>query len=130
MSVGKYQKHKPINGVPLTDNEIIKHMSGNIADGHTIEEEIELYRSFPHYDYEFEGGCICVADIGKFYVVAFAWCDNTITARKNFLSMTDDIYQNGNKPFIFSGKKNYFSGRSVQIHENVWQYSPKSAKIT
>ena len=130
MSVDKCQKHKPINGVPLTDNEIIERMRGNIAEGHTIEEEVELYRSFPHCDYEFDGGCICVADIGKCYIVAFAWCDNTITARKNFLSMTDDIYLNGSKPFIFSGKKNYFRGRSTQICENVWQYSPKSGKIT
>jgi hypothetical protein len=105
-------------------------MRGNIVEGNTIEEEVALYRSYPHRDYEFDGGCICVADVGEFLLVAFAWCDNTVQARRNFLTTSDDIYLNTNKPALFSGKKNYFGGRSVQICENVWKYTPKSAKIT
>ena len=108
----------------MTDNEIIDRMRGNIVGG-TIEEAIEQYRSLPNKDYEFDGGCICVCELPKYYIVAFAWCDNTVQARKNFLTITDTIYQNGCKPFLFTGKKNYFSGRSLEIYENVWQCVPK-----
>lgn len=108
----------------MTDKEIIERMRGNIVGG-TIEEAIEQYRALPHTDYSFDGGCICVCELPDFYFVAFAWCDNTISARKNFLKTTDIIYENGRKPFLFTGVKNYFSGRSVEICENIWQYVPK-----
>lgn len=108
----------------MTDNEIMERMRGNIVGG-TIEDAIEEYRSLPNTDYEFDGGCMCVCEFEDFYFVFFAWCDNTVKAKKNFIKLMDIVYENGKKPFLYTGKKNYFSGRSVEIFENVWQYVPK-----
>lgn len=108
----------------MTDEEIINRVGDNII-GSSIEEAISQYRSLPHFDYEFDGGAICICELPDFYFIAFAWCDNTIQSRKNFLRATQEIYINSNKPFLFSGKKNYFKSRSVEICKNVWKCTPK-----